>query len=402
MSSNADGASATAPVADLRAMDEIVAAIESVLGDSHRPVHLHEPRFGEAERQRVVDCVESGWVSYAGKYVDEFEAKVASFVGAKRAVAMVNGTAALHAALVLNGVVHGDEILVPAITFVATANAVVHAGAVPHFVDVAASNLGMDVGKLADYLDRIAVRGGDGRSINRTTGRTIRAMLPVHVFGHPVDLDPLIVLAARWGILVIEDATESLGSLYKDRACGTFGVCSVLSFNGNKIVTTGGGGMIVTDDEDFAARARHVTTTAKRPHAWNFDHDEVGFNYRLTNLNAALGVGQMERLEGYLAAKRRLAARYEAALSLPSGRLLAEPAGSRSNYWLNNFVLSPEMARHRDAILAELHKRRILARPLWTPMHLLPMYRSAPRDAVPVAEDMFARCISLPSSPFLA
>ncbi len=381
--------------------DQIVAAVGQVVGNAARPLQLHEPSFGPEERHRVLDCLDTGWVSSAGQYVVKFERMVADYVGTKHAIAVVNGTTALHAALLLNGVRPGDEVIVPTLTFVATANAVSHAGATPHFVDVT-TDLGVDVAKLADHLTKVsAVR--DGVRINRDTGCVIRAMLPVHVFGHPVDLDPLLALAAEMGISVIEDATESVGSRYKGRACGTFGACAVLSFNGNKIITTGGGGMIVTNDDDLAARARHLTTTAKLPHAWAFDHDIVGYNYRMPNINAAIGCGQMEKLAGYVVAKRRLADHYrEAFTSVGGARFLAEPHGCESNYWLNTIVLEPGLEQERDAVLEALHAEKIFARPLWTPMHQLPMYRTAPRADVQIADDMFARCINVPSSPSLA
>ena len=239
--------------------------------------------------------------------------------------------------------------------------------------------------------------------MNRQTGRRLRAIVPVHIFGHPVDMAPLLAVAEKYGLVVVEDATESLGSTWKGQACGTFGHSAVLSFNGNKIITTGGGGMILTDDDAYALRARHFTTTAKKSHAWSFDHDEVGYNYRLPNINAALGCAQMERLPAMVAAKRELAERYlEVFDNFPGARIYREPEGARSNYWLNTLVLDRESAGERDRLLAALHAGGIRARPLWTPMHLLPMYRDCPRSRLPVAEDMHARCINLPSSPFLA
>ena len=377
-------------------------AIDTVLGSAARPVALHEPRLGAREREFVLDCIDTNWVSSAGKYVNRFEQMVAAATGAAHAIATVNGTAALHAALLLEGVKPNDEVIVPAITFVATANAVSHAGAVPHFVDSTWDTLGLDPVALDAHLAEISTRRG-GELLNKQSGRRLRAVVPVHIFGHPVDMAPLLAVAAKYGLVVVEDATESLGSTWKGRACGTFGHSAVLSFNGNKIITTGGGGMILTNDDEYALRARHFTSTSKKSHAWSFDHDEVGYNYRLPNINAALGCAQMESLSAFVAAKRELAERYlETFGNFPGARIYREPEGARSNYWLNTLVLDPEYAGDRDSLLSALHGNGVQARPLWTPMHHLPMYRECPRARLPVAEDMHARCINLPSSPFLA
>jgi perosamine synthetase len=380
----------------------ILDAVDTVLGSATRPVELHEPRFGVRERELVLDCVDTGWVSTAGKYVTQFEQMVAAATGVRHAIAIVNGTAALHAALVAEGVKANDEVIVPSVTFVATANAVSHAGAVPHFVDSTWQTLGLDPAALDRHLQEIATARG-GETVNRESGRAIRAIVPVHVFGHPVDMAPLMAVAVRYGLVVVEDATESLGSSWQGRTCGSFGHSSVLSFNGNKIITTGGGGMILTDDDEFARRTRHFTTTAKKPHAWSFEHDEVGYNYRLPNINAALGCAQMEKLPAYLAAKRQLAERYlEMFDGVADARIFREPEGAQGNYWLNTLVLDREFAGERDRLLSELHAHGIRSRPLWTPMHLLPMYRDCPRAELDVAEDIHARCVNLPSSPFLA
>ncbi|MCV0386474.1 MAG: LegC family aminotransferase [Nitrobacter sp.] len=390
------------PSAGKSPLSSILEAIDLALSSAERPVALHEPRFGARERELVMDCIDTGWVSSAGRYVTLFEEMVASAVGVPHAVAAVNGTTALHAALVLEGVRPGDEVIVPSITFVATANAVSHAGAVPHFVDSTWTTMGLDPVALDEHLQQVSVRR-DGQLFNRQTGRRIRAVVPVHVFGHPVDVPQLQALSAKYDLIVIEDATESLGSTWKGQACGTFGHSAVLSFNGNKIITTGGGGMILTADDQYARRARHLTTTAKIAHQWAFDHDEVGYNYRLPNINAALGCGQVERLPAMVAAKRALADRYLQVFENVSGaRIFREPGGAASNYWLNTLVLDSEFSDERDALLSRLRADGIQARPLWTPMHLLPMYRHCPRAPLPVAEDMSKRCINLPSSPFLA
>jgi perosamine synthetase len=398
MSSPSTGSNRCAAL-DVRA---IIEAVDTAIGSAARPVALHEPRLGAREREFVLDCIDTNWVSSVGKYVNRFEQMVAAATGAAHAIAIVNGTAALHAALLLEGVKPNDEIIVPSITFVATANAVSHAGAIPHFVDSTWDTLGLDPAALDAHLAEISVRRGN-ELINRQTGRRIGAIVPVHIFGHPVDMLPLLAVAAKYGVVVVEDATESLGSTWKGQACGTFGHSAVLSFNGNKIITTGGGGMILTNDEEYASRARHFTTTAKKSHAWSFDHDEIGYNYRLPNINAALGCAQMERLPSFVAAKRELAERY---LRLFNGfrgaRIYREPEGARSNYWLNTLVLESEYADDRERLLAALHADGVHARPLWTPIHQLPMYHQCPRARLPVAEDMYARCINLPSSPFLS
>ncbi|MBX3515294.1 MAG: LegC family aminotransferase [Xanthobacteraceae bacterium] len=380
----------------------IVAKAEAVLGSAPRPIALHEPNFGPRERALVIETIDTGWVSSGGRFVDQFEQTVARYVGAKHGIAIVNGTAALHLALILAGVRSGDEVLVPTITFVATANAVRHANATPHFVDVSWKTLGIDADALDHHLQEAATMQG-GVLVNSRTKRPIRGVVPMHAFGHPVDFDALQKVAAKYNLVIVEDAAEALGSQYVNTPCGSLGLCAALSFNGNKIVTTGGGGMIVTNDDALAVRARHISTTAKLPHAWEFLHDEVGYNYRLPNLNAALGCAQMERIDEFVTAKRNLAGRYiDAFAKSEDGTILAEPSGTRSNYWLNTLVLSSSNFAERDAVLSALHAARILARPVWTPMHLLPMYKELPRAPLPVAEDIHRRCINLPSSAALA
>ncbi len=376
----------------------IVASVEAVIGNARRPVVLHEPSFGKRDRELVLETIDTGWVSSGGKFVDQFEQMVACYVGVKHGIAIVNGTAALHLALVMAGVQPGDEVIVPTITFVATANAVRHANATPHFVDSTWRTLGIDAAALDAHLQKTATMK-QGVLVNSTTGRPIRAIVPMHVFGHPIEFDALTKVAAKYNLVIVEDAAESLGSKYGDLPCGSLGVCAALSFNGNKTITTGGGGMIVTNDDALAKHIRHVSTTAKLPHAWDFNHDEVGYNYRLPNLNAALGCAQMEQLDGFLAAKRSLAHRYmEVFGNSPDGVIFGEPSGAIGNYWLNTLVLHSSGESDRDAVLAALHKAQILARPIWTPMHLLPIHRDCPCAPLPVAEDIRNRCINLPSS----
>lgn len=378
----------------------ILATLRQVLGDADF-IALHEPQFAGNEWDYVKQCLDTGWVSSAGKYVDEFEARLASVCGVKHAVAVVNGTAALHTALMVAGVRPGDEVIIPALTFVATANAVAHCGAIPHLADCEERTLGLDPARLAEYLERIAERRDDG-CINRDTGRRIAAIVPMHTFGHPVDIDPLIALCDRFGIPLVEDAAESMGSLYKGRPCGSFGRIAALSFNGNKILTTGGGGAVLTDDPDLAETAKHLSTTGKKPHRWAFDHDTVAWNYRMPNINAALGCAQLEQLDGFLAAKRRLADRYRAAFAGVAGlRFFDPPDFADSNYWLNALLLDPDAADRRDDVLGLVNDQGIMARPAWTPMHRLPMYADAPRMELTAAEDLERRIVNLPSSAAL-
>jgi len=304
-------------------------------------------------------------------------------------------------ALLLAQVERDEEVLIPALTFVATANSVAYCGAVPHFVDSEESTLGLDPRALREYLtDVTEIRSG--RCVNRTTGRVIRALVPMHAFGHPVDIDGVLSVARDFRLALVEDAAESLGSSVRGRHTGTFGLMGTLSFNGNKTVTTGGGGAILTNDGELAARAKHLTTTAKVAHRWEYRHDEVGYNYRLPNLNAALGCAQLEQLPGFLQAKRRLFKQYESAFASVAGaRLVAEPVGCRSNYWLQTLLLDESNSGQRDRILAATNDIGMMTRPAWTPMHRLPAFGACPRMRLPVAESLERRLINLPSSAHL-
>jgi perosamine synthetase len=379
----------------------VVRTLEDVLQGAARPVALHEPVFDGSEWRNVKDCLDTGWVSSAGTYVDRFERDLGEHVGGY-AVAVSNGTSALHACLILAGVEANDEVLVPALTFIATANAVSYCNAVPHFADSTESTLGMDPARLSDYLSDIAeVRGQQCR--NRKTGRRIRAVMPMHTFGHPVDLDALSEVADRFALVLVEDAAESLGTRYKGRHTGPLGRVGALSFNGNKIITTGGGGALVTRDAGLASRAKHLTTTARIPHRWSFIHDQVGYNYRMPNINAALGCAQLEALPELLRRKRALAARYAAAFASTRGaRIFAEPAFATSNYWLNVLVLDEETAAKRDEILEATNAAGFHTRPVWTPMHKLPIYADCPRMDLSAVESLERRIVCLPSGPRLA
>ena len=375
---------------------QVVSAIRSVVGKE--PVALHEPCFNGNEWLYLKECLDTTFVSSVGKFVDRFEANLAAFTGAKKAVAVVNGTAALHLSLRLAGVEAGDEVLLPALTFVATANAVSYCNATPHFVDSEERSLGMDAIALRDHLTS-TTEICSGHCVNRSTGRVIRAMVPMHTFGHPVDIEALLAVAHDFHLQVIEDAAESLGSSVGGQHTGTFGLLGTLSFNGNKTITTGGGGAILTNNVELGARAKHISTTAKLPHRWNFLHDEVGYNYRLPNLNAALGCAQLEQLPSFLSNKRRLFDRYQAAFANVQGvRLVAEPAGCISNYWLQTLILDEAHADQRDAVLKATNDAGLMTRPVWTLMHNLPMYSKEPRAPLHVSELLERSLINIPSS----
>jgi perosamine synthetase len=381
--------------------DRLLSVLRAVLtGDG--PKALHEPEFGGNDWAYTKECLDSGWVSSVGKFVDEFELRLAQFTGARYAVAVVNGTAALEIAIRLAGVRSGEEVIVPALTFVATANAVAHCGAIPHFADSEESSLGLDPAALQAHLAGIAERASGGWR-NKLTGRRLAAIVPMHALGHPAQISRILEVAARYGLPVIEDAAESLGSTVRGRHTGTFGLAGTLSFNGNKIVTTGGGGAIITDDEPFARRARHLTTTAKQPHPWKFFHDEVGYNYRLPNINAALGCAQMERLPDTLARKRRLAHSYRAQVGDVAGiRFIDEPPDTISNFWLNAVRLDIEAMDERDSVIGSLIAAGYQCRPLWTLLHRLPMFQECCRAPLPAAERLEVSVITLPSSAKLA
>ena len=382
-------------------IDGIVKAIRSVIPDHKGPVSLHEPCFCGNEWTYLKDCLDSTWVSYVGQYVDKFEAMLADFTGVKKAVAVVNGTAALHIALKLAGVEAGDEVFVPTLTFVATANAVTYCGAIPHFVDSEEKTLGLDPNKLKDYLKNIAQVNSTG-SLNKITGRRIKAVIPVHTFGHPVDIDPLAEVCKKYKIEMVEDAAESIGSYYKGKHTGNWGKLSILSFNGNKTITTGGGGAIITNDERLGNLAKHLTSTAKIPHRWEYRHDYVGYNYRLPNINAALGCAQMEQLPGFLKKKRDLAEKYRKALQGIDGiRFFPEPEFAKSNYWLNVLLLSERFSKHRDDLLEETNNLGIMTRPAWTPMHKLTMFKDSSKMDLSVAESIEQRLINIPSGATL-
>jgi aminotransferase in exopolysaccharide biosynthesis len=377
-----------------------VSAIRAAIGDES--AQLHEPSFEGNEWLYVKDCLNSTFVSSVGGYVDSFERDLAAYTGSKYAISVVNGTSALHIALKLSGVVANDEVIIPALTFVATANAVTYCGATPHFVDSETRTLGIDPSKLRRYLSDISV-DVNGNCVNKSTGNVIRTMVPMHAFGHPSNMDELLAIAKDFNLVIVEDAAESLGSFYKNIHTGTLGLLGVLSFNGNKTITTGGGGAILTNDATLARRAKHLTTTAKLPHKWDFRHDEIGYNYRMPNINAALGCAQLEQLEAKVTAKRELYRKYEKAFANLEGvSLVTEPPNSRSNYWLNTILLSKANESMRDEILKVVNNSGYMSRPAWILLNELEQFKDCPSMALDNSHTLACRIINIPSSASLA
>ncbi len=365
-------------------------------------IPLHVPSFGGNETQYIRQTIDSTFVSSVGEYVDRFEEMTAAFTGAAHAVATVNGTAALHAALHLAGVTRDDLVITQPLTFVATANAIRYCGADPVFVDIEADTLGLSPDAVERFLKTACERAADGSPVHRPSGRRLSACVPMHTYGFPMRIEELIRICRDWRIPVLEDAAESLGSLVGDTHTGRFGQVGILSFNGNKTITTGGGGMIITDAPELARRAKHVTTTAKVPHRWEYVHDELGFNYRMPNLNAALGCAQMEQLEEKLRSKRKVAAAYGEFFTRPEWteagyRFIGERESTQANYWLNTLLCPDREAR--DNLLEQTNSNGVMTRPAWELMYRLPEYRDSLNSGCPVAEDLAARLVNLPSSP---
>lgn len=361
-------------------------------------IPLHAPTFGDREKANVLETIETTFVSSVGKYVDEFEREIERFTESARAVATVNGTAALHTALYMAGVKQDDLVITQALTFVATCNAIHHMGAKPAFVDVSRETLGLCPIALESFLENNAKLEGE-RCIHKNSRQVIRAAVPMHTFGHSVHLDEIKDICKRWNIVLVEDAAESLGSYYKGKHTGTIGEYAALSFNGNKIITTGGGGMVLCANDVHGTRTKHITTTAKVSHPYEFYHDEPGFNYRMPNLNAALGCAQMERLPVFLEKKRELANKYKEFFTKSNYEFVDEPGHGRSNFWLNAILC--EDKSERDAILDEQNSAGIMCRPIWKLMHKLPMFERCLRDDLAVSEEVEARLVNLPSSPIL-
>lgn len=382
--------------------EKVLKAVSAAIGKPSEQVLLHSPYFPPSTYADVKSCIDTGWVSSAGAFVTELESAVCEIVGCKHAIATVNGTTALQVALYSSGVTAGDEVLIPSLTFVATANAVRHQGAIPHFVDVSPDRMGMSSSALRERLIEIAHKSNNNTK-NRLTGRRIAAICPMHCFGIPCEIDEIVAIADNFKIPVVEDCAESLGSYYKGTHTGRFGMVSAFSFNGNKILTTGGGGAICTDNDSVAALSRHVTTTGKLPHQWEFEHDRVAWNYRMPNINAALGIGQLKEFPLILQKKAAVFDSYARAFNdLDEVEIRKPPRDCVSNNWLISLILeSPDIAL-RDEILALLNSSHYQSRPLWKPMHSLSMNSDCPHGPLPTTEALYKQVIALPSSPSLS
>lgn len=360
------------------------------------PVPLHAPVFLGNEKKYLNDCIDSTFVSYVGKYVAKFEEITAEFTGVKYAVAVINGTAALQVALQISGVEYGDEVITQPLTFVATANAISHCGAKPVFVDVDLDTMGMSPEKLNDWLsinskfDTLLKK-----QINKSTNKPISAIVPVHTFGFPCRIEEIIEIANKYDLPVIEDAAESLGSYINSKHTGTFGVAGILSYNGNKTITTGGGGMIITDNVEFAKKVKHITTTAKIPHKWEYVHDEIAYNYRLTNLNAAIGVAQMEEIDKYLANKRETATKYQKFFENTGIKIFNEPIKTKANFWLNSILF--DNLEERNKFLEFTNDNGVMTRPIWRLMNKLEMYENCQTGNLDNANWHEERIVNIPS-----
>ncbi|WP_373036570.1 LegC family aminotransferase [Sulfurimonas sp.] len=359
-------------------------------------IPLHEPRFRGNEKKYLNECIDSTFVSSVGKYVDAFEEQFAKKVGAKYAVATVNGTSALHIALILAGVQRDDEVITQALTFVATCNAISYLDAKPVFVDVDLDTMGMSPASLQEFLENNCELI-DNKCINKTSKKIIRACVPMHTFGHSCKIDEIKTICDKWQINLVEDAAESLGSYYKGRHTGTFAKLGAFSFNGNKIITSGGGGVIVTDDEELAKRAKHLTTTAKIPHKWEYVHDEIAYNYRMPNLNAALLVAQLEQLDDFLKSKRELASRYEEYFKTNSEiKFIKEPTDAKSSYWLQAIMLKD--AKARDEFLDFTNSNGVMTRPVWKLMSELEMFKDCQCSDLKNSKYLKQRVVNISSS----
>lgn len=374
---------------------EIVAFVRNLYSKPEGFIPLHEPTFIGNEKKYINDCIDTTFVSSVGKYVDRFEEMVAEYTGAKKAVVCVNGTNALHLALMLVGVEQEDEVITQPLTFVATANAISYAKAHPIFIDVDLDTMGLSPQKMEEWLTENAVVKKDG-CYNKATKRRIKACVPMHTFGHPVHLDELVDLCKRYKIELVEDAAESIGSFYKGKHTGTFGKVGILSFNGNKTITTGGGGMLLFTDEDLGKHAKHITTQAKVPHAWEFVHDDIGYNYRMPNLNAAIGCAQMENLPFFIKKKREVASLYDEFFSSLGIKFVIEPIGTQSNYWLCAIILDGK--EDRDSFLKFSNDSGVMARPIWRLMNKLSMFESCQCGNLSNAEWLEERVVNITST----
>jgi perosamine synthetase len=379
---------------------KVLDAVKSVLKSTQR-VGLHEPIFQGNELKYLKDCIDTTFVSSVGKYVDQFEKKIASYVGCKRAVAVVNGTVALQMALLAVNVSKNNDVIVPSLTFVATPNAVSYLGATPYFCDSDISCIGYDENLLKELMKKnFEVSCGECR--NKETGKKLGAIVVMHTFGHPSNIELALKLSFDFKVPIVEDAAESLGSFYQGKHTGTFGNSAAISFNGNKIITAGGGGVFLTNDEKMADHIKHITTTAKTLHKWEYIHDLIGYNFRMPNLNAALVSAQLEKIEDMVESKRKLFRSYKKAFaSIDEVSIVSEPDGARSNYWLQTIILKKNDIKVRNKILTELNNHGYTSRPLWRPMHLLEPYKKCQRTSMLNCERIYNSLINIPSSAFL-
>ena len=377
----------------------IVESIQKVTGKG--PHQLHEPLFSGKEMSYLKNTINQNFVSSAGEYVNKFEKKIKEYTKAKFAIAVVNGTQAIYISLKACGVKKNEEVLVPALTFVGTVNAVSYLGAEPHFIDSQIENFGINCLKLENYLNKITKFRGN-KCINKFTGNVIKAIVPVHVFGHPCNIQDIVKIAKKFNLIVIEDAAETLGSFYKKKHLGTFGEVGCLSFNGNKIITTGGGGMVITNKKVLAKKIKHLTTTAKLKHKWEYIHDEIGYNFRMPNLNAALGLAQFEKIHTFLKAKRTLFKKYYNVFNKIKGiSLYRESKNANSNYWLQTLILDKNKSTLKNKILKESHKKLIFARPVWKLISDLKPYKKSQKMNLSGAKEIYNRIINIPSSQSL-
>lgn len=359
-------------------------------------ISLHAPRFIGNEKKYLTECIDTTFVSYVGEFVNKFEDMIKDYTGAQFAIATVNGTVALHTALMLMDVKQGDEVITQALTFVATVNAISYCGAKPVFIDSERETLGMSPDSLQEFLEQQTNVKDDGFCYNKKTGKKIAACVPVHIFGHPLKIDKIKNICDKYNIVIVEDAAESIGSFYKNKHTGTFGQTGILSFNGNKTITTGGGGMIITNNEKFAKRARHITTTAKVPHKWEFVHDETGYNYRMPNINAAIGCAQMENISFFIKNKRELASIYKEFFDKIDIEFITEPKNCMSNYWLNSIFFKNR--KERDEFLEYSNNNGVMTRPVWRLMNKLEMYKDCQTTNLDNAKWLEERIVNIPSS----
>jgi len=375
--------------------DQIIHKIREIFGKPEGMIPLHAPVFIGNEKKYLDECIESTFVSSVGQFVEEFEVKIALYTGAKKAVVCMNGTNALYLALKMAGVTAGSEVLTQPLTFIATANSIAYCEAHPVFLDVDLDTMGMSAKGLAEFLEKETFQQPDG-CYNRQSKRKITACVPMHTYGHPCRIDEIVEICDKYHIPVVEDAAESIGSLYKGKQTGTFGRIGVLSFNGNKILTTGGGGMLLFNDEDLAKKAKHLTTQAKVEHPWEFIHDDIGYNYRMPNINAALGLAQLEQLDVFIERKRALADIYAEFFRSLEIQFFTEPDMARSNYWLNVLLLNDSV--ERNEFLEKTNNNNIKTRPAWKLMSDLPMFTGCQKTSLANATFLQDRLVNIPSS----